>query len=305
MHAHVCAMSTLSTSTSKQPHMRDMHIRKAEHQNYVHSPKKDFVLFILSLLSAHLRTYLRSRDYSQIHNGYLLICVVLYPRSFVRCACVICHIVGDLYTRVLRGRNRKQPFHSSKTNMKTKQNQRKQTSRWCSIRTNDCALLFGFSVQWLVEWRTSINALHNFQLERFFGSSHSCSLQSKSTYWPHCIRSGFYSVSWIGQCLCWSLNKCAQSTFSRTSSDRAPFYSQTHQTSASTENHYSFSKSCEVISSGTLRSKIDSFQIDYFRTENSNYFRSFSAFNSFLEFSSRHDRRNTIDYTLLIIKKNR
>lgn len=237
--------------------------------------------------------------------GYLLICVVLYPRSFVRCACVICHIVGDLYTRVLRGRNRKQPFHSSKTNMKTKQNQRKQTSRWCSIRTNDCALLFGFSVQWLVEWRTSINALHNFQLERFFGSSHSCSLQSKSTYWPHCIRSGFYSVSWIGQCLCWSLNKCAQSTFSRTSSDRAPFYSQTHQTSASTENHYSFSKSCEVISSGTLRSKIDSFQIDYFRTENSNYFRSFSAFNSFLEFSSRHDRRNTIDYTLLIIKKNR
>lgn len=238
-------------------------------------------------------------------NGYLLICVVLYPRSFVRCACVICHIVGDLYTRVLRGRNRKQPFHSSKTNMKTKQNQRKQTSRWCSIRTNDCALLFGFSVQWLVEWRTSINALHNFQLERFFGSSHSCSLQSKSTYWPHCIRSGFYSVSWIGQCLCWSLNKCAQSTFSRTSSDRAPFYSQTHQTSASTENHYSFSKSCEVISSGTLRSKIDSFQIDYFRTENSNYFRSFSAFNSFLEFSSRHDRRNTIDYTLLIIKKNR
>lgn len=42
-----------------------------------------------------------------------------------------------------------------------------------------------------------------------------------------------------------------------------------------------------------------------FRTENSNHFSSSFAFNSFLEFSSRHDRRSTIDYTLLITKKNR
>lgn len=192
-------------------------------------------------VSAHLRAYLRSRDYSQIYNGYLLICAVLYPRSFARCACVICHIVGDLYPRVLKGRNRKQPFHSSKTNMKTKQNQRKQISRWCSIRTNDCALLFWFQRTMASGiWHSSVYALHNSQWERVFRRFHPyamCSVQSKSTYSPDRIRSElYYCVSEIGQCV---VDKCAKSTFSRTNSDRAPFCSQTtkHQRQLKTIIH--------------------------------------------------------------------
>lgn len=177
MHAHVCSMGTLGTSlatTSEQPHMRYAYRKPNAGIVCIRRRRISFYSFfrwcVFRSASNHLRTYLRSRDYCQIYNGYLLICAVLYPRSFSRCAYAICHIVGDLHTRVLKGRKRMRPFHSSKTNMTTKQNQRKQISRWCSICTNDCALLLGFSVQWLLIWRTSIYARHHSQWEWVFGS---------------------------------------------------------------------------------------------------------------------------------------
>lgn len=113
MHAHVCSMGTLGTSlatTSEQPHMRYAYRKPNAGIVCIRRRRISFYSFfrwcVFRSASNHLRTYLRSRDYCQIYNGYLLICAVLYPRSFSRCAYAICHIVGDLHTRVLKGRKR-------------------------------------------------------------------------------------------------------------------------------------------------------------------------------------------------------
>lgn len=95
MHAHVCSMGTLGTSlatTSEQPHMRYAYRKPNAGIVCIRRRRISFYSFfrccVFRSASNHLRTYLRSRDYCQIYNGYLLICAVLqlYPRSFSRCA---------------------------------------------------------------------------------------------------------------------------------------------------------------------------------------------------------------------------
>lgn len=118
----------------------------------------------------YIRTW-ESRDYFQIYNGYLLICVVLSARGLT-CTLWMGNTAyrrrslkfSTIHTRVLKSRS----VENSRLilrKQKRKRNRRKQILRWCPIRTNDCALLFGLHSH----DGSSRLVLHNSQWKWFFG----------------------------------------------------------------------------------------------------------------------------------------